>query len=112
MAAAAVVLETLTDPKFMGCVQETGAYFKARLLELAKQFPQVVIGVRGLGLMLGLALKIPGAPLVKQLLQMGFVANCTQETVLRFLPPLVVTQPEIDSLIAALGQVLAQASAS
>ncbi|MBI5523453.1 MAG: aspartate aminotransferase family protein [Desulfarculus sp.] len=109
MAAAAVVLETLTDPKFMGCVQETGAYFKDRLLELAGKHPQAVEGVRGLGLMLGLALTIPGAPLVKQLLQMGFVANCTQDTVLRFLPPLVVTTPEIDALIGALSQVLAQA---
>ncbi len=108
MAAAAVVLETLTAPGFMGRVQETGAYFRAKLGELAEKYPQVVKGVRGLGLMLGLELALPGAPLVKQLLQMGFVVNCTQETVLRFLPPLVVSQSEIDALIGALGQVLAQ----
>ncbi|MBI4798979.1 MAG: aspartate aminotransferase family protein [Desulfarculus sp.] len=112
MAAATVVLETLTAPGFMAGVAQTGAYFHDRLLELADQHPQVVAGVRGLGLMLGLALKVPGAPLVKELLKMGYVVNCTQDTVLRFLPPLVVTQPEIDALIGVLGLVLAQPPAA
>jgi acetylornithine/N-succinyldiaminopimelate aminotransferase len=112
MAAARVVLETLTAPGFLGCVQETGAYFKDQLAQLASRHPGVVKGVRGLGLMLGLELACPGAPLVKELLGMGFVVNCTQDTVLRFLPPLIVRQGEIDALIGALGQVLAQAPAA
>ena len=48
-----------------------------------------------------------GAPLVKRLMELGFVVNCTQEKVLRFLPPLTVTPQEIDALIAALAEVLA-----
>ncbi|MFH1036400.1 MAG: aspartate aminotransferase family protein [Pseudomonadota bacterium] len=112
MAAAGVVLEQLTAPGFLEGVRQNAAYFHDRLVELATQYPGVVKGLRGLGLMLGLELAIPGAPLVKELLARGFVVNCTQETVLRFLPPLIVSQNEIDALIGALGQVLAQAPAA
>ena len=108
MAAAAVVLEHLTAPGFLEGVQQTAAYFMDKLKALAGRHPEVVAGTRGLGMMLGLELRLPGAPLVKKLLEMGFVVNCTQDTVLRFLPPLVVTTNEIDALIGALDQVLAQ----
>ncbi|MCA1905569.1 MAG: aspartate aminotransferase family protein [Desulfarculus sp.] len=107
MAAAAVVLETLTAPMFLELVRETGAYFLNKLNELAGRFPEVVVAVRGLGMMLGLELSLPGTPLVKRLLELGFVVNCTQEKVLRFLPPLIVTAQEIDALSAALTEVLA-----
>lgn len=107
MAAATVVLETLTAPMFLELVRETGDYFLNKLNELAGRFPAVVGGVRGLGMMLGLELTLPGAPLVKRLMELGFVVNCTQEKVLRFLPPLTVTPQEIDALIAALAEVLA-----
>ncbi|CAO0819915.1 Acetylornithine aminotransferase [Desulfarculales bacterium] len=112
MAAASVVLETLTAPGFMAGVQATSAFFQDKLRELASRFPDKVAAVRGLGLMLGLALNIPGAPLVKQLLEMGYVINCTQETVLRFLPPRIVSQGEFDKLTSALSPVLAPASAA
>ncbi|MFH1058194.1 MAG: aspartate aminotransferase family protein [Pseudomonadota bacterium] len=107
MAAAGVVLETLTAPMFLELVRETGAYFVGKLRDLAAKHPRVVKGVRGLGLMLGMELGIPGGPLAKRLMEMGFVVNCTQDTILRFLPPLVVTTAEIDALLAALDQVLA-----
>jgi acetylornithine/N-succinyldiaminopimelate aminotransferase len=88
-------------------VEGTGVYFLERLRMLAHKQQDKIVEARGLGLMLGLELKAPGAPLVAQLLERGFVVNCTQDKVLRFLPPLIVAQEHIDALMDALEEVLA-----
>jgi predicted acetylornithine/succinylornithine family transaminase len=106
MAAATAVMENLTAPGFMDSVWERGVYFKEQLEKLAQHHSEKVVEVRGLGMMLGLALKGQGRPLVDLLLQKGFIINCTQDTVLRFVPPLVVSQEQIDALIQALDSVL------
>jgi predicted acetylornithine/succinylornithine family transaminase len=106
MAAATAVLENLTAPGFMDSVWERGVYFKEQLQKLAQDHAGKVEEVRGLGMMLGLALKGQGRPLVDKLLQKGFIINCTQDTVLRFVPPLTVSQEQIDALIQALDSVL------
>ncbi len=106
MEATRVVLETLLEPGFVERVEGTGTYFLEKLRILAHNHQDKVTEVRGMGLMLGLDLKGLGAPLVAQLLERGFVVNCTQDTVLRFLPPLIVMQEHIDALIDALEEVL------
>jgi acetylornithine/succinyldiaminopimelate/putrescine aminotransferase len=85
-------------------VRKVGAYFKQRLEEL-KDLP-VVKEVRGEGLMLALELTISGKEIVKQLLREGFILNCTHETVLRMLPPFIITEKQIDKFIRALRPVL------
>ncbi len=55
---------------------------------------------------MGAALDRPGKPVVDACLEKGFLINCTQETVLRFAPPLIVTEAEIDALIDTLRKVL------
>jgi acetylornithine/succinyldiaminopimelate/putrescine aminotransferase len=107
MEAARVVMETLVQPGFLERAAGTGNYLRERLEHLAADHPKKAVGVRGLGLMLGLELAGPGAPLVARLLEKGFVVNCTQDKVLRVLPPLVVGQEDIDALIAALDSELA-----
>ncbi len=106
MEAARVVLETLTAPGFLEQVQGVGNYFREMLKGLARAHPDKVVSLRGLGLMLGLELSHPAGELVGELLQRGFVVNCTQERVLRFLPPLIIRQPEIDALVESLDRVL------
>ena len=85
-------------------VRKVGAYFKQRLEEL-KDLP-VVKDVRGEGLMLAVELAIPGKEIVKQLLQQGFILNCTHETVLRMLPPFIISEKQIDKFVRALRPVL------
>ena len=85
-------------------VREVGEYFLKRLEEL-RTLP-VVKEVRGDGLMLAVELKIPGKEIVKQLLQQGFILNCTHETVLRLLPPFVIKEKQIDKFMRALKSVL------
>jgi len=95
----------IEDDGLLGYIADTGAYFKSRLEEL-RSLP-VVKDVRGRGLMLAVELNVPGKEIVKKLLAEGFVTNCTHDTVLRFLPPFVITRKQIDKFIRALQAVLA-----
>lgn len=100
------VLEILSRPGFLDRVRETGAYFRNRLRGLQGQLP-VIREVRGEGLMLAAELAVPGKRVVTQALEAGFLINCTQERVLRFLPPLTIEQSQIDEFISALTPILA-----
>ncbi|MCZ6905428.1 MAG: aminotransferase class III-fold pyridoxal phosphate-dependent enzyme, partial [Acidobacteria bacterium] len=102
-------LEILEGPGFLEHVREMSDYFRSRLEELKKEIP-VVGEVRGEGLMLALVLEIPGTEIVKSLLEAGFLINCTQEKVLRFLPPLIIEREHVDRLIAALRRVIVSAA--
>lgn len=98
---AAKFLQILERPGFLDHVREIGDYFFSQLEELQKEIA-IVRGVRGEGLMLALILEIPGKEIVGALLNAGFLINCTQEKVLRFLPPLIVERYQVDRLIVAL----------
>jgi acetylornithine/succinyldiaminopimelate/putrescine aminotransferase len=56
--------------------------------------------------MLAVDLHIPGKDIVKQMLEQGFIINCTHDTVLRFLPPFIITTKQIDKFVRALKPVL------
>ncbi|MGH9343219.1 MAG: aspartate aminotransferase family protein [Terriglobia bacterium] len=100
------VLEILERPGFLDHVRETGAYFRARLRDLQSSMP-VIREVRGDGLMIAAELSVPGKDVVTQALEAGFLINCTQEKVLRFLPPLILDRSGIDEFIEALVPILA-----
>jgi len=102
------LLEILTRPGFLDRVCEVGAYFRRRLEELQSSMP-IVREVRGEGLMLALELTIPGKSIVRQALEAGVLMNCTQERVLRFLPPLIIEESHVDELISVLEPILAAA---
>jgi acetylornithine aminotransferase/acetylornithine/N-succinyldiaminopimelate aminotransferase len=94
----------IDEDNLLDYVRKTGEYFKARLDELGSL--SVVKEVRGRGLMLAVDLNVPGKEIVKQLLEQGFIINCTHETVLRFLPPFVITTKQIDKFVKALKAIL------
>jgi acetylornithine aminotransferase len=105
-AAALEVLRVMEKENIFEYCRKTGDYFKSRLMEL-KQKHSVIEEVRGLGLMLGMKLSEKGAPFVQACMEKGFLINCTQEYVLRFVPPLVISREEIDSLIRCLDEIFA-----
>jgi acetylornithine/N-succinyldiaminopimelate aminotransferase len=94
----------LEEDKLLEHIRDAGAHFKQRLDEL-KHLP-IVKEVRGKGLMLAVELHVPGKDIVKELLDQGFITNCTHDTVLRFLPPFIITKKQIDKFVRALGGVL------
>jgi acetylornithine/N-succinyldiaminopimelate aminotransferase len=100
------VLEILERPGFLARVREVGAYFRAELEKLRREFP-VIREVRGEGLMLAAELSVACKPIVRQALEAGILVNCTQERVLRFLPPLTLEPKHVDELIAGLRPILA-----
>ncbi len=105
-AASLEVLKTLSEEKIIEHCQEIGAYFKERLLWL-KDRHEIIEDVRGIGLLLGMRLKINGEDIVSTCMEKGFLINCIQETILRFVPPLVVQKDAIDSLVEYLDEIMA-----
>lgn len=89
--------------------QDIGEYFKSKLLKLKEKFP-VILEVRGQGLMLALSLSIPGKEVVMKALEKGLLLNCTQEKVLRFVPPLVLRHEEVDFALVQLEEIFKELS--
>ena len=100
------VLEIIERRGFLEHVREVGAYFQQQL-ELLRRELAVIREVRGEGLMLAAELSVPCKDVVRQALEAGFILNCTQTKVLRFLPPLVLERRHVDELMAALRPILA-----
>ena len=105
-AAALQVCKTLVSENVIDQGQKAGVYFRERLLELKERHPAVV-DIRGLGLLLGMKLNFSGETLVTRCMQRGFLINCIQENILRFIPPLVIKKEEIDALVDCLDELLA-----
>lgn len=101
------VLELLARPGFLARVREVGAYFHGQLEKLQRALP-IVREVRGEGMIQAIRLTVPCKPIVRQALEAGFLMNCTQENVLRFLPPLIVERHHVDELIGGLSPILHQ----
>jgi acetylornithine/N-succinyldiaminopimelate aminotransferase len=85
-------------------IDKMGHYFRAQLQELQKQF-SFIREVRGQGLMIGVELTFPGKQLVLDAIEQGLLMNCTHETVLRFLPPYISTEKEIDRAVSILKRI-------
>ncbi len=110
-AAANAVLRVLLAPGFLAGVRAKGQYLADRLQELARKYPAQIEEVRGMGLIQGLVLRPEvrdrGPELVQRLFERGLLLNFAGNTALRFIPPLVVSEPEIDRATALLDDLLA-----
>ncbi len=103
-AAALTVMKALMEEGVLQNCERVGAYFKDRLLELKAKYA-FIQEVRGKGLLLGLDLSVDGSSVVKACMERGFLINCTQEHILRFIPPLIIQEAQIDALIACLDSI-------
>ncbi len=90
-------------------IEQAGAYFRGKLEALRSRFP-FIKEVRGRGLMVGMDLSIPGKQIVLDAMADGLLINCTHDTVLRFLPPYIVTEKEIDRAVRILQKALKAAA--
>ena len=104
-AASLEVVRTLVRERIIDHCLQIGAYFKERLLWLKDRHDSIA-DVRGIGLLLGIKLKTDGGPVVKKCMEKGFLINCIQGNILRFIPPLIIEKNEIDSLITCLDEIL------
>jgi len=104
-AAGLAVVRTLLEGRLLEQGRRMGEYLGKGLQDLKDRLP-IVKEVRGLGLLQGMELTVDGKSVVTDCLARGLLINCTVDRVLRFVPPLVITQTEIDRLLDVLSQVL------
>lgn len=107
--AAIEVAKALLNEGVLENCQRVGQYFKNQLLSLKARYA-FIREVRGEGLLIGADLTCDGMPVVKSCMERGFLINCAQGHVLRFIPPLIIQEKDIDALIACLDSVFQRLS--
>ena len=104
--AALVFLDALTTGGLMQQVARTGAHLERGLRAMAARQPAIT-DVRGAGVMWGLEIDRPAASVVEAALRNHLLINRTSDTVVRLLPPYVITEPEIDEALPRLEAAIA-----
>lgn len=99
MAVAEEVLNMIVEPGVLEHVNKVAAYADHKLRQLMQEFPSLIIDVRGKGLMMGLQLSEEYADMHRLLLKEGLISVGAGKDVIRFVPPLIVTETEIDEAI-------------
>jgi len=100
--AALAVLDVLYNDGVLERVPQAAQRLWQGLKGLAERHPKVLGEVRGLGLMLGVELKVPGSRFLNGCLEKGLLVNVIGDKVLRLLPPLTVSDEEIDEALRLL----------
>jgi acetylornithine/N-succinyldiaminopimelate aminotransferase len=94
--------------ELMPQINSVGGYFRMKLTEMMRDFP-FIREVRGHGLMIGVELDFVCKHLVMEGIKEGVLFNATHDTVLRFLPPYIITEQDVDCATAALRKILSSA---
>jgi acetylornithine/N-succinyldiaminopimelate aminotransferase len=112
-AVAIAVIDTMEQDGLLENIEQTGAYFKHQLHQLAAAHESVV-DVRGMGLMLAMEMESTelAKKIVAQMLERRILINRTSDTVLRFLPPYIIGREHVDMAVAALNDILSEDAAS
>jgi len=104
-ARVAVLEVILEDQDILGHCARMGEHFRKSLEDLQGGCPTIK-EIRGMGLLIGIEVSCDARELVEGLRKRGVLANATSDRVLRFVPPLIVSQAEIDRVVATLGDVI------
>ena len=106
-AAALAALTAIIEERLPERAAKIGAYFLGRLRELVQRYPYAK-EARGKGLILALELAVPAQPIVDRCLQLGLLILTAGDQVLRFVPPLIIGEAEVDEALSILDQALAE----
>ncbi len=107
--AALAVFEMIQKKKLLTQVNRLSQFLFEQLEALKKKYP-VIREVRGKGFMIGMELTKDGNPFVEKCLSRGLLLNCTQERVIRVMPPLTATKKEIEEALGKIEAVLKEIS--
>ena len=102
-------LEELIDRDLISNVARAGALFQDGLQQIAARHGHVK-EVRGAGLIWGIELDRPAAPVVETALESGLLINRTADTVVRLLPPYVISEAEIEEGLGLLDRAIGNAA--
>jgi len=104
-AAALANLQVIEEEGLLKKCKDKEIYFKNKLKKLKENYPDYIKEIRVIGLMVGLEVEKNGPEVVKKCVDEGILMNCTAGNVLRFLPPLIVEEEEIDHLMDILDKI-------
>lgn len=111
-AAGLAVAKYICDHDILSNVRERGAQLTAGLEQLAKQYPNVLGGVRGWGLLKGVETKDLAGPLVQAAMDEGLLLVAAGPNVARFVPPLIISKAEIAEALEKFGSAVKKYSES
>lgn len=106
-AAALATVRTILDENLAPRARELGDYFTFKLGELQARYPQAIRQVRGYGLLVGIDLAVDPRAVLNECHRRGLLANVTAGSVLRFLPPYIITRADVDEAVAIVGAAIA-----
>jgi acetylornithine/N-succinyldiaminopimelate aminotransferase len=104
-AAALATIKAIMEENLIQAAREKGTWLMGIIRSWAKEHP-MIREVRGLGLMIGVQLDRPAAPLVKALMDEGVIANATAESVLRLVPPLNIPEEDLVKVLDKLKAII------
>ena len=102
--------DRLRDEAFLAHVEAMGSYLRKKLEELQAQFPDLITDVRGVGLINGMAITIPPKEVVAKCFERKLLVLSAGSDVVRFVPPLIITEKEIDAAVRILQESLKELS--
>jgi predicted acetylornithine/succinylornithine family transaminase len=103
--AAALAVSKMMTTKFLYNSSKISDYLRKKL-EILKNKYSIIKEVKGVGLILGIDLTINGKDIVNYCLEKRLIINCTHDTVLRLLPPLIITKKDVDCAMKILEEAL------
>jgi acetylornithine/N-succinyldiaminopimelate aminotransferase len=101
------VLDVIEQEDLVNTVRDLGSYLVESLKSLAPRHPMIT-EVRGMGLMIGVQIGSAAKDVVSRLLSRGIIANAAHDTVLRLLPPFIITKKHIEDFIVVLDEILTE----
>jgi acetylornithine/succinyldiaminopimelate/putrescine aminotransferase len=108
-AVAAAVVETMLQEDLPGNAARVGKYLVDRLAALKGRRP-AVLGVRGLGLLVGMDVAVPARSVVSACMARGLLVLTAGDAVVRFAPPLITSEADVDGAVAILDAALGEVS--
>jgi acetylornithine aminotransferase len=106
-ASGIVVMEEL-EQGLMKKNKASGSLLISKLKVIAQKYPAKIKDVRGMGLMLGVELTTSGQPIVDELIKHNVLVNCTNENVIRLLPPFIINETDIELFISKFDEVISR----
>jgi len=107
-AAGLAVIDDVFNNGLVNKVASLGEYFKSELNLVHKKYPDKIVDVRGLGFMIGVELRKSCASLVDKFREKGILVNCTNENIMRILPPIISTKENVDYFINIFNEILSE----
>lgn len=105
-AASGIVVMDELESGLMKLNSENGKLLIDRLAAIKLKYPDKITDIRGMGLMLGIELAKPCDNVSSEMMKHGVLVNCTNENVIRLLPPYIITEIEIDLFIRVFDEVI------